>query len=174
MRTLKLIPLKTDAELLQVLNNQKDISIFKKWQIIYSIQVNNISSASKISMLLGLTNSQVYQAVQAYNSGKLITGKLKTKGGRREKICLLSLEKEQELMQILSKKAALGEILTAKSIKEEVEKFVEKPVSDDYIWDLFKRCGWKKKSPMPKHPLSNKEEQDEFKKNSKKIWLPRS
>ena len=46
-----------------------------------------------------------------------------------------------------------------------------KGVSDDYLWDLLKRNGWKKKMPRPHHPKRNQAEQQEFKKNSPGVWL---
>lgn len=45
-------------------------------------------------------------------------------------------------------------------------------MSDDYIWDLFKRHNWKKKMPRPEHPKKNKMAQEEFKENSLKYWQP--
>ena len=66
-----------------------------------------------------------------------------------------------------------GSILTFRHIKETVEKKVGKKVSDDYIWDLFSRHGWSKKVPRQHHPKADKAAQEEYKKNSKKIWMPK-
>jgi transposase len=84
----------------------------------------------------------------------------------------LSIDQEQKLLKRLEEKALSGEILIYKHIKKEVEKRIEHEVSDDYIWDLFKRHNWKKKAPMVSHPKSDKETQQEFKKNSKCVWMP--
>jgi len=84
----------------------------------------------------------------------------------------LSLEEEEKLLNTLEKKALNGMVLTYNDIKQEIENKLERKVSDDYIWDLFKRHGWKKKAPRPKHPLQKKEDVEDFKKNSKRIWQP--
>ena len=45
-------------------------------------------------------------------------------------------------------------------------------VSDDYIYDLLHRQGWGKVAPRPRHPKSEPEAQEEFKKNPRKSWQP--
>ena len=84
----------------------------------------------------------------------------------------MSFEEEQNLMNDLAVFAVNGNILVAKHIGELIEKKLGKPVSEDYIWDLFKRHNWKKKMPRPEHPKKNKEAQEEFKKNSLKYRQP--
>jgi hypothetical protein len=54
--------------------------------------------------------------------------------------------------------------LIYKYIKTKAEKYSGRTVSDDYIWDLFKRHNWKKKSPHSSHPKADREKQDEYKK----------
>lgn len=54
-----------------------------------------------------------------------------------------------------------GEIFTVKAICTEVELAVKKSVSDDYLWHLFKRHGFKKKAPRPEHHLQNFKAQEE-------------
>jgi len=53
-----------------------------------------------------------------------------------------------------------------------VETKVGNKVSDDYLWDLFNRHGWKKKMPRPRHPKSDKATQTKFKKNFPSYWNP--
>jgi len=53
-----------------------------------------------------------------------------------------------------------------------VENKVGKAVSDDFLWDLLNRNGWKKKMPRPHHPQRDITAQAEFKKNSPRIWMP--
>lgn len=84
----------------------------------------------------------------------------------------MSFAQEEELLKAIAEKSLKGEILTARDIREEVEKKVERSVSEDYLWDLFKRHGWKKKAPRPKHPLQDISAQDLFKKNSPMFWQP--
>jgi transposase len=95
---------------------------------------------------------------------------IKAKGGRRRE--LMTLDEEKDLMKGLEDKALKGQILSYKDIKKIIETKLNKEVSDDFLWDLFRRNGWTKHSPRPQHPKKDKEKQDEFKKNSKTIWMP--
>ena len=70
---------------------------------------------------------------------------------RLEAHSLISFEQEEQLLEKVAKKSLNKEILTAKAIRTEVELAVNGNVSDDYLWDLFKRHGWKKKAPRPKN-----------------------
>lgn len=77
------------------------------------------------------------------------------------------------MMEGLKTKAKEGKVLTAKNIRTVIEKTVGQAVSDDYIWDLFKRHNWKKKMPRPQHPKHNQQAQEAFKKNFPKSWQPK-
>ena len=122
--------------------------------------------------MLGVKKSKVLHVIQLYNKQGIewrIYGKW---GGRRAERCHLSLEAERELLSGIEKEALKGNILTYKQIKSKAEAKVGKPVSDDYIWDLFSRHSWKKKVPRPSHPKSDKQAQEEYKKTLGKSWQP--
>jgi transposase len=125
--------------------------------------------------MLGVSKSKVLRIIELYNKrGKnwYIFHYRNQRGGRRQKRCHLSLEDEKLLMKSLEDEALSGNVLTFRHIKKHVEARVGKEVSDDYIWDLFSRHGWKKKVPRQQHPKADKAAQEEYKKNSKKTWLP--
>jgi len=121
---------------------------------------------------MGLNKSKIYRIVQSYNKYGVKCRENKQWGGRRDATSYLTIEEEKKLMDSLRIKASKGLLLTAGDIRKQVELKVGKKVSDDYLWDLFKRHGWSKKSPLPKHPKSNPAKHKEFKKNLKKIWMP--
>lgn len=172
MATLKLNPYLSNKELQEKLDNEKDLRFFKQWQILNAVAKSPGMSAKTISLILSSTLTIVRRTVQLYNiHGADFMNKLQW-GGRREVRSNLSLEEEGKLLKSIEEKSLKGEILTAKDIRKEVEEKVKKKVSEDYIWDLFKRHGWKKKSPRPKHPKQNIEAQEEFKKNSRRYWHP--
>ncbi len=172
MKLLKTAPHLTDQELKEVLNEQKSIRAFRDWQIIYSVQTNYGKKADDISVILGVSKSMIYRIVQGYNKNGKNWRVYDNWGGRRQERCLLTLEEEVELLKEIETEALAGNILICKHVKKAVESKAGKEVSDDYIWDLFKRHGWKKKVPRQSHPKGDKEKQDDYKKNSKRIWLP--
>ncbi|KAA6318840.1 hypothetical protein EZS27_031199, partial [termite gut metagenome] len=79
----------------------------------------------------------------------------------------MSLEQECKLLNEVETEALSGQILIHKDIKGKIESKVGRQVSDDYVWDLFKRHHWKKKVPRGSHPKSNEDARQEYKKNSR-------
>jgi transposase len=142
------------------------------WQILLSISFNPNKKAEEYAAFLGVTKSKVYKVVELYNlKGRGFIDNIKW-GGRRAATTFMSFEAEAELMEDLKIKAKSGKVLVAKHLRKIIEDKVGKPVSDDYIWDLFKRHNWKKKMPRPEHPKKDKTLQEDFKKNSLKYWQP--
>jgi len=172
MRTLQLVNHLTDAQLKEKLSATAGKPEFSRWQILYLIQVGKLHSATIISPLVNLSKPSIYKIVEQYNRSGVAAIKYTLRGGRRRS--LLSLDDEARLLNAIEQKAARGLIKTANDIRVMVEAKVGKPVSDDYLWDLLNRNGWKKKMPRPHHPKRNVAEQLEFKKNSLIVWLPSS
>lgn len=172
MLQLKLKDHLTKAEIKKRLASQMNVRSFKQWQILYAVACNEGKKSEDIAVVLGITKEILQRTVKQYNKyGSDFQQKIKW-GGRRKETSFLSLEDERKMLNDFSKKASEGKILTAKAIKREIEKQLKQEVSDDYIWDLFNRCGWSKKAPRPKHPKQNIEAQEDFKKNSPKSWQP--
>jgi transposase len=172
MRILQLEPHLTTSELSSKLSSSIKSHHRSYWQILLSVSFNPNKKAEEYALFLGVTKSKVYKVVEQYNKiGADFTDHINW-GGRRLATSLMSFEDEEKMMNDLKLKATEGKILVAKHIKKAIEKKVGKQVSDDYIWDLFKRHNWKKKMPRPEHPKRNKVAQEEFKKNSLKYWQP--
>lgn len=172
MKLLKTHPHYTDSELKVIMKSQKKPRAFQDWQIIYSVQTNYGKKAEEFSSILGVGKHKIYNVIQQYNKEGKGWRTYDNWGGRRESRCNLSLEEEASLLKEVEVDALRGNILIYKHIKNIVEQKTGKKVSDDYIWDMFKRHGWKKKVPRQSHPKGDKEKQNEYKKNSKKTWLP--
>lgn len=170
MRSLQLVPHLNNSEIKDQLFQSRGSLTHSRWQIIYLIQVGNMHSAELVAPLVNLSVHSIYKIVERYNRDGLSSISYTPKGGRRR--ALLSVEEEKELFLSLEDKAARGLIKTANDIRSVVEQKTGKPVSDDYLWDMLQRNGWKKKMPRPHHPKRSLEDQLEFKKNSPKTWSP--
>lgn len=170
MRTLHLVAHLTDEQLKEKLSSFKGKPEFSRWQILYMVQVGKIHSAGVISPLVNLSKPSIYKIIEQYNKEGVQGVKYSSRGGRRRS--LLSISEEEELLNSIGQKASKGLVKTANDIREIVEKKIGKAVSDDYLWDMLKRNGWKKKMPRPHHPKRNTFEQQEFKKNSPTVWQP--
>jgi transposase len=172
MKILKTFPHFSDESLKEIVDPQSEVRAFKYWQIIYSVQTNLGKEAEEIAGILGVKKSKVYRVIQEYNKYGQSWRTYGNWGGRRQSRCHLTLEDEKLLMKSLEEDALSGKVLTFRHIKDKVEVHVGKPVSDDYIWDLFSRHGWRKKVPRQHHPKADKAAQEEYKKNFEKIWMP--
>ena len=169
MRTLVLTNPISDETIKQKMSDAKLIADFKRWQVLYMVKSYDVD-ADYISDITGYSKANIYAIVQQHNNPNKKEVSIQARGGRRRSF--MSIEEEKAFMQNLEGKALLGQILSYLDIKKLVETNVGRVVSDDFIWDLFKRNGWTKHSPRPHHPKKNHTMQEEFKKNSKTIWLP--
>ena len=88
----------------------------------------------------------------------------KQKGNHR----YLSKEKETEILNNFEEKSAKGNIITAKDIKDYLDKEIGIETPSNYVYRLLKRHNWRKVMPRRKHPKSaSEEEQNSSKKLSK-------
>lgn len=170
MRRLQVASHLSNTQVQSKLSQSRDTPAHNRWQIIYLIQVGNIHSAELLAPLVNLSVHSIYKIVENYNHTGAEALVYKLKGGRRRS--LLSLSEEASLFTSLETLALKGLIKTANDIRAVVERKTGKSVSDDYLWDLLHRNGWKKKMPRPHHPNRNVEQQADFKKNSPTSWHP--
>lgn len=170
MRTLQLISHESDNSIKSKLSSTRGTVDHTRWQIIYLIQVGGQHRADVIAPLVGLSVHSIYKIVEKYNRDGAAGLKQSARGGRKR--ALLDIKEEAHLFRALEGMAAKGLLKTANDIRQTVEQKVGKSVSDDYLWDLLHRHGWKKKMPRPHHPKRSVKEQTDFKKNSPKIWAP--
>ena len=168
MRPTKLIN-HLDAEgLKQQMKASTNREQFQRWQVIFLTSKGLTSEV--VADYVGTTKCTVHQWVFQYNhhgpEGVLLQGR----GGRR--FGLLTLDEERNLLEQIRSKAEQGSIITASAVKVRIEDKTGKAVSEDYIYDVLHRHGWRKVMPRPRHPKADNEKQEEFKKNSRSWWQP--
>ncbi len=169
MRTLKLTAPVDIESIKHKMKTAKNTTDYKRWQVIYLLSSYQLCAAD-LSNMTGYSKANIYAVVRQFNHSVSQDVSTEKRGGRRRSF--LTLEQEKKLMKGLEQKALAGQILSYLDIKKIVEKEVGKAVSQDFIWDLFKRNGWTKHSPRPYHPKKNSDLQEDFKKNSKSVWIP--
>jgi len=95
----------------------------------------------------------------------------KARGGRRREN--MTREEEREFLAPFLEKATSGGILVVNDMKHALDKRLGRRVALASAYNLLHRHGWRKLAPDKRHPQSDKEMQDAWKKNSLKP-LPRS
>lgn len=170
MRSLQLMSHLSNEALQSKLTGSRGTLDHNRWQILYLIQIGNQHIAEVIAPLVNLSVHSIYKIVERYNLQGPSSVNCKAKGGRRR--ALLTTGEEESLILSFEKLAQKGQLKTANDLRGIVEQKVGRPVSDDYLWDLLHRHGWKKKMPRPHHPKRSQAEQNDFKKNFPKSWTP--
>lgn len=174
MKVLKVVDEHTSKEIKKLIRSYKGYNNVIDWKIIQSVQTNPGITAQEISKVLCISVQKVYSVIEEYNRKGKDYKKEKNWGGRRKGNYYLSIEEEKEFLNEINLKATKGLIHNAKDAKVELEKKLKHPVSEDYIWKVFRRHKWTKKTPRPEHPNTDMDKQEEFKKNSRKTWQPPS
>lgn len=91
-------------------------------------------------------------------------------GGRRNSS--MTIEEEQEFLSQWQDQATRGGVLTVPPIHAALVERIGHAIPLSTTYRLLARHGWRKVQPDTKHPKSDPAAQDEFKKNSRKQWLP--
>ena len=167
MRKIKLADHLTDEELAELMELSENKQQFRRWQAIFLIQTQGLSSA-QVAEIVKVSADTVIQWVFSYNNKGKQSLIFKGSGGRRR--CHMTYEEEISFLRELEKDAEKGVVITLKTVKYRAEEKLGHEVSEDYAYDLLHRHQRKKKSPRPCHPKGDKSIQEEYKKNSR-IWL---
>jgi transposase len=93
-------------------------------------------------------------------------------GGRRHQ--LMSPTQEKDFLQPWLEKAASGGMVVVSPIRAALAQHLKKPVAASVVYKLLARHGWRKVAPDTRHPKSDPKVQEDWKKNSRKIWRPSS
>jgi transposase len=94
----------------------------------------------------------------------------KTWGGRRNSS--MTIEEEREFLSQWQEQAMSGGVLTVPPIHAALVERLGHATPLSTTYRLLARHGWRKVQPDTKHPKSDPAAQDEFKKNSRRQWLP--
>lgn len=91
-------------------------------------------------------------------------------GGRRKS--LLTFEQEKEFLAPWLEQASAGGLLVVSPIRAALAQKLGRPVKASVVYRLLARHGWRKIAPDTRHPKSDPQAQEEWKKNSRKRWHP--
>lgn len=95
----------------------------------------------------------------------------KSWGGRRRE--LMSKEEEKEFLLPWVEQAQSGGVVVTSPIRAALaQRLGRKKVAASVVYRLLKRHGWRKLAPDTRHPKSDPQIQEDWKKNSRKTWRP--
>ena len=91
-------------------------------------------------------------------------------GGRRQS--LLTEEEERAFLKPWLERAATGHLVVVSPIRAALAQRLGQPVKPSVVYRLLARHGWRKVAPDTRHPKSQPEVQEAWKKNFPKCWQP--
>jgi len=166
-------PRKTDQKLVksaqQVVRQTTDIRELRQaLAILLPAELN--ASLEKTALVLGVGRSSVPRLQSEFQRRRKRGGIRRSWGGRRR--MLMSEEEEQEFLRPWAEQADMGGILVVSTIRAALAQHLGRKVAASIVYRLLARHGWRKVAPDTRHPKSDPQIQETWKKNCPKIWLP--
>jgi transposase len=127
------------------------------------LMVEGRMEADKAASLLGISKRTLFRYRESFRRQDLLSRS--TWGGRRH--CLMSPEEEQAFLSPWLEKTREGGVITVPPLHAALEEKLGRKLPPSTTYRLLSRHGWWKVSPDTKHPKSQPEEQEEFKKASR-------
>ena len=91
-------------------------------------------------------------------------------GGRRR--TLMSEQEEQDFLRPWAEQALTGGVLVLSPIRAALAQRLGRKVATSVVYRFLARHGWRKVAPDTRHPNSDPQIQEAWKKNSRKTWQP--
>lgn len=132
------------------------------------------ATLSQTAAILGVGRATVARLQAGFRqSGKSAKGDAKQQrnwGGRRN--ALLTAEEEEEFLTPWLEQARTGGVLVVSPLRAALAQKLGKPVKASVLYRLLARHGWRKVAPDTRHPKSDPQVQEDWKKNFRKRWQP--
>jgi len=121
--------------------------------------------------LLGVGRATVARLQARFrHSVKTVSGSAPRRhwGGRRN--ALPTVEEESEFLAPWVEQARAGGMLVVSPLRAALAQRLGKPVKASVVYRLLARHGWRKVAPDTRHPKSDPQAQEDWKKHSRKRW----
>ena len=82
-----------------------------------------------------------------------------------------TLELEAKILDEVLEGAVRGGVIVVPPLKEKIAERLGKPVALSTIYRMLARNGWRKLAPDTAHPQGDPEAREDWKKNSRGIWI---
>ena len=167
-------PRRTDDDMissaLQVVQQTQDIREFRQ-ALAVLLPAEFKAPLEATARVLGVgraTASRLQSEFRQRSNAK--TGGDKGWGGRRR--LLMSEEEEREFLKLWAEKALTGGVIVLSPIRAALSQRLGRKVATSVVYRFLDRHGWRKVAPDTRHPKSDPQIQEDWKKNSRKTWRP--
>lgn len=129
------------------------------------------TTLEQTAALLGVGRASVPRLQQRFREGCQPTPTARRWGGRRR--ASMTLEQEQAFLAPWAEQARDAGVLVVSPLRAALAaKLGRNKIAASVVYRLLARHGWRKVAPDTRHPKSDPVAQGEWKKNSRKRWLP--
>lgn len=129
------------------------------------------ATLEQTATILGISPRTVNRLQVAFGkSAPVLPSPADNWGGRRQ--ALLTPEEEKAFLEPWLKSAADGHVVVVSPLRAALAQHLGRPVKPSVVYRLLARHGWRKVAPDTRHPKSKPEVQEDWKKNSRKLWKP--
>jgi transposase len=154
----------------QALRQTKDVREFRQAMAVLLPAVCN-ATLEQTAEALGVGRATVPRLQHGFRRWRDAGGKVgKVWGGRRN--ARMTKEEEQEFLRPWAEKALAGRVLVLSPIRAELAQHLGRKVGTSFVYRLLARHGWRKVAPDTRHPKSDPQIQEDWKRNSRKTWKP--
>ena len=153
----------TSKLMLSIMQEAKDSITYKRAQSVYLRSEYNYCP-KQISLITELSSDRIrhiHSYYKKYGEEFIYCGK---RGGRNN--ANMKLEDEKEFLKQYESDSLSGKIVTASTIRQDLENFLSKSLHKSGIYKMLNRNGWRKIMPRPQSPEHDQKAIDDFKKTS--------
>lgn len=146
-----------------------DLQILREAQSILLPALHG-TTLEQTASLLGVSRATVHRLQTRFRAkcrGRFVA---KSHGGRRR--VLMSLEEERAFLAPWAEQAQEGGVLVVSAMRADLSQQLGRPVAASVVYRLLARHGWRKLAPDTRHPKSDPQLQENWKKNSPRRWAP--
>jgi transposase len=136
---------------------------FRRLQCIYLADTKPEMTIKEIAEITMYSEINVKKIHSEFKANGMDSIKDKRGGRYREN---LTIEQEINLLKGFEEQSISGKLVEASRIKLEYEKLAGKKIHKTVIYRMLDRHGFRKIVPYKRHPKTNREEQESFKKTS--------
>ena len=150
-------------EIIRKMKETTNKDCYRRYQCVLLAIDNPEMTAEQIGQITLYSTSRVWSIHSEYRKNGL-DGLVDGRGGRYHQN--MTPEEESKLLEDFKEESKSGKLVVAGKIKLAYEKKVGKEVAESTIYRMLHRHGFRKIIPYKRHPKSNQEEQEAFKKTS--------
>ena len=151
----------------ELLANARTVKELRQAQAVI-LPLENHLSLDQTSAITGISKRWISYLRAEFIQANGAIERNTSRGGRHHEN--LSLAQETEFLMPFIERAKVGGILVVSEIKNALQVRLGRAVAISSVYNLLHRHDWRKLVPDKRHPKSDQEAQEAFKKSSRKCW----